>query len=225
MKLSRFVGLCAVLALSLAFAGTADAGVRALHLSPGAPAVDVYVGLDGQPKAKVISDFRYTHVSDYLSVPSGSYSIDVTRKNGLLPLLAATGLAIDRDTDYSVIAISPPNHIEALVLKDDNTIDPNNARIRIVHACKNAPAVDIYVDEFGPNPVVTNLSYKNATGYLAIPEDTYTIRIFVAGTQTQVFVVNDLPLEKGKVYSAFAIGLLGNNNFPFGVLPTVDAGQ
>ena len=79
---------------------------------------------------------------------------------------------------------------------------PNEARIRVVHASADAPAVDVYANG---GLVVEALPFKAASGYLAVPPGTYQIQVRVAGTQTTV-LSQSLTLMGGTDYTAFAMG-------------------
>ena len=111
--------------------------------------------------------------------------------------------------------------MEPLLLVDDNTIDPTMARLRVVHTSPNAGPVDVSVDGLGT--VLSNFNFKDVSPYLSVGPGSNNVRIFEAGTTHEVFAVNDQALDAGWVYSAFAIGLVGDPTTPFAVLPTVDA--
>ena len=197
------------------------ADVRVLHLSPDAPNVDVFVGAADDPTDAVLTDVPYQAVSSYIPLATGNYFIDVTPSAGGSPVINVDGLAIDGATDYSIAAVNSVASIEPLVLVDDNTIDPSNARLRVVHASPDAPEVDISVDGLG---VVATLDFKETSPYLTVPAGDYTVRVLLAGTSTQVFEVPSLGLDAGTVYSAIAAGFVnGAGAEAFTVLPTVDA--
>ena len=52
--------------------GDSPAKIRILHAVPGAPNVDVLVN-----GTRVLKDFPYKKVTDYLSLPAGKYQVDV----------------------------------------------------------------------------------------------------------------------------------------------------
>ncbi len=211
----------AVTLVCLAVTSYSNADVRVLHLSPDAPPVDVLVGATQDSQAPLLTDFPYKEVSPYVPLPTGNYFIDVVPSAGGASVIDVNGLPIDGDTDYSIAAVNELSAIEPLVLVDDNTIDPSNARIRLVHASPNAPEVDISVDGLG---VVSTLDFKENSPYLTLPEGEYTVRLLLAGTSTEVLEVPGLALSAGTVYSAFAAGFVGGTgDQALTVLPTVDA--
>ena len=194
------------------------ANVRVAHLSPDAPAVDVLVGADDVTKSAVLTNVSFPAVSDYLPVADGNYFIDVAATGTTAPVIDVNDIALAGD--LTIAAVNNLASIEPIVLTDDRVISPGKAKLRAVHASPNAPAVDIFVDGAGLLPALTNLAFKEATGYLELDPGAYTLRIRANGSTDDVFVVEDLALSADTNYSAFAIGELGSS---FSVLPAVDA--
>ena len=79
---------------------------------------------------------------------------------------------------------------------------PNQARLRVVHASADAPAVDVYANGA---IVVEALPFKAASSYLTVAPGSYNIQVRVAGTQTTV-LSQTLMLMGGTDYTAFAMG-------------------
>ncbi|MFP4321653.1 MAG: DUF4397 domain-containing protein [Anaerolineales bacterium] len=80
-----------------------------------------------------------------------------------------------------------PGTVTTLILTDDaddlHTISlrdtvPQQAAIRLVHAGRIAPAVDIY---FNDVMLVSNLAYQELSDYTALAPDTYRVSIYEAG--------------------------------------------
>ena len=76
------------------------------------------------------------------------------------------------------------------------------AKVLVTHSSPDAPGVDLLVDNSKQNSAA--LTYPNNTGYLQVETGTRNIKVNVTGTSTTV-INADLPLEKGKNYSVFAI--------------------
>lgn len=103
-------------------------------------------------------------------------------------------------------------------------ISDGSARLRVVHASHDAPAVDVYANDA---LVASDLSYQEATGYLSVPADTYVVDLRAAGadpTSPPVFT-ETLTLSADTDYSAIAAGFfsLGGPAVRFRILPVVDA--
>ena len=88
-------------------------------------------------------------------------------------------------TRYGVAALAAT----ALLLgcSDDKTGPSGTAQVRVVHGSPDAPAVDVLVDGA---VVLNNVAYKDASGYLGVPEGTRNIKVNAAGTATSVINAN-----------------------------------
>ncbi len=205
---SLIVAILALTIFAVIGTGTASAAnearIRVLHASPDAPAVDVYVN-----GTEVITNLSYPEITDYVPLAPGSYDIAVypASANGSGTPVIAASVTLSANTDYTVAAVGNVAQIEPLVLVDDNTLPaPGQAHLRFVHASPDAPAVDIAAA--GAGVVVSNAAFKDASGYLPLPSGSYDLSVLAAGTSTVALDLPGVQLEAGKVYTAFAIGLL-----------------
>lgn len=194
----------------------ADARVRAVHASPDAPSVDVLVN-----DSPAFTNLAYRSASNYATVPAGGYNVKV-RPAGLPgPDVINANLNLLENTTYSVAAINTLSNISPLVLVDDNTLNPTNARIRFVHASPNAPAVDIALA--GGSVLFPNISFANSGGYITVPGGSYDLEVRLAGTSTVVLPVPGVSVANNTVYSVWAMGLVNSTATPLQAVVTVDA--
>jgi hypothetical protein len=84
--------------------------------------------------------------------------------------------------------------------------DGHQARVRVVHASPDAPAVDVLVNG---GAAFTNAPFKGITDYAALDPATYNIKVVPAGATEPVVIEADLPLE-AKDYTVVAVGKLEN---------------
>jgi hypothetical protein len=199
-----FIAVIGALGLVSTASAQAEARIRVLHASPDAPAVDVY--LDG---SEAISDLAFDEITDYVSVPSGSHTVEVfpAAADGTGDAVITADVTLSADTDYTVAAVGALADIEPLVLVDDNSAPPaGQARVRFVHASPDAPAVDIFAE--GVGVIISGAAFKDASEYLTVPALTYNLEVRAAGTETAALALPGIALEGGNVYSAFAVGLL-----------------
>lgn len=84
---------------------------------------------------------------------------------------------------------------------DDNVMEPENARVLVVHASPDAPGVDLLVDNTKVNAAA--LAYPNNTGYLTVAAGNRNIKVNAAGTSTSV-INADINLAKDAAYTVFA---------------------
>lgn len=181
------------------------ARVRVAHLSPDTPPVDVFIN-----GGKVLANVPFTAISNYLNLATGTYNIKIFASvaNGQGTPAIEANVTVATGKDYTIAALGKLANITAGVYLDDNTRPAaGKARLRVIHASPDAPAVDIAVANGGP-VLVPNLSFKDASGYLELPAGSYNLEVRVAGTSTVAYTIPTLNLKGGAVYSAIAEGLL-----------------
>ncbi len=81
------------------------------------------------------------------------------------------------------------------------------ARVRVVHASPDAPAVDVWV---AGNIAFSNAPYKGITDYAALDAGTYNVQVTPTGATEPVVINADLPLAAGTDYTVVAVGQLAD---------------
>ncbi len=179
-----------------------EARVRAIHLSPDAPAVDIRV--DG---AVAVPGLSFTGVSGYATLPARETNVQVVPAGAAGPAVIDADLVLAPGTDYSVLAVDLLEDIAPLVLVDDNTTDPQVGRLRFVHGSPNAPAVDIALA--GGPVLFGNVSFTEVGDYLAVAPGTYDLEVRLAGTPTVVLPLPGITVRPDTTVTAYAAGLVG----------------
>ena len=195
---------------------TGTANVRVAHMSPNAPNVDVYVDSD-EP---VLADVPFGAVSDYLEVPAGERQVEITAAGDPDTSVFDGPVPVEADTDYTVAATGEIGDMadEAftpLVLEDDNSmVGSNEARLRVVHASPDAPAVD--VTAAGGDVVLFDGVPYGESGYTTVEANDYTVQIRgdTDSNDGEVVADFDVSLNGGTVYTAFAAGYLTPDDEP-----------
>jgi len=219
MKRLMLLNAVLVFALLLAVPAFAQSGprVRAIHASPDAPAVDVWV--DGQI---AFSNVPFKGITAYATLTQGMHNFQIVPAGATEPVVIEADLDLQNNTDYSIIALNTLDAIEPLVLVDNNAQPAaGKAHVRFVHASPDAPAVDIAVAGGGP-VLFGNIPFKGVGDYLPVDAGTYNLEVRVAGTDTVALSVPGLRLEDGVVYTVFAMGLAGGEP-ALAAVPSVDA--
>lgn len=217
------LGLVCLVA-SATFAQMSGGRVRVLHASPDAPAVDVLV--DG---TKVIEGLPFREYTEYLSLPAGRHEIRVNVTGTATTVLNAAPM-VEAGRDYTAIAVGFAGGrqpaLDLVLLADDNTLPQGNQiKVRVVHAAPSAPGVDVYVTTpfealDGKQAVLSNVPFKAASGYLAVPPSLYQARVAVAGTKTIAIDSHRLATWAGIIRTVVAIDKKdGGAPFEFVILP------
>jgi hypothetical protein len=192
-----------------------SANVRVAHMSPNAPNVDVYV--DG---SAVLEDVSFGAVSQYLEVPAGERQVEITAAGDSDTSVFAGAVPVAAETDYTVAATGELGDMadqpfEPLVLEDDNSgPGSDTARIRLVHASPDAPAVDVTLASNG-DALYDGVSYGES-GYVEVPAGDYTLQVRgdTGSNDGDVAASFDVSLSGGQVYTAFAAGYLTPDDDP-----------
>ncbi len=182
--------------------------IRVMHASPDAPNVDIYV--DG---SRVLADVPFFALSGQLALPDGTYNVAIVPAGGSLsdavfegPLSLSGGYT---GTVAALGSLSMGNFQVVLYDDDFSPVPAGMARVNVIHASPDAPAVDIKLA--GTDTVVaSNLSFTDA-GTVEVPAGTYSFDITPAGSSTVVFTTPPLRFESGWSYTLAATGFLSSN--------------
>jgi hypothetical protein len=191
--------------------------VRAIHGSPNAPAVDVYV--KGNP-TPVVTNLSYGQTSGWLEVPEGKYDFELRAAPSKPsdPIAYQTGaLTVPAGAMISAIAAGLLGSMDAdaafrilPVVENFDEMAPGKARVRAIHAGADAPSVDLDVGNDNPAaPEVKLLErYKDtgADGVLLPAGSALAIGIAKDGGRVTSFTTPKLPA--GSNLLVIATGLL-----------------
>jgi len=189
--------------------------IRVLHLSPDAPAVDVFVNQGSDP---AVSELAFPDGTAYLALPADTYDIDVAPAGSSADdsVLSIADLALAEDTFYTAVAIDEVANLTALALVDDySDLDSGQIRVRAVHAAPAVGQVDLWnVPESGaPSPLWIDVDFGVAGNALDLDEGAYTIGVDVDNDMTPdlIFVLPEL--SAGTVANVFATNDEDDNVF------------
>ena len=203
----------AVLAVLLAFgmtllhparANAAGVGyIRLAHLVPDNIKCDMYIQLDsGNGKVlKKLASIAYGTVSDYETVPAGTYAVTM-RKPGdpesALPVLTAS-ITVEAGKAYTAARIGPPDKAEARVFPDDRSLPAGNvAKLRVVQVAQRT--VDVSVVN-GPS-VASGAGLATITAYTEVQPGKRELKVQPAGGQP---ITVPAAFDAGGVYSVLVL--------------------
>lgn len=192
--------------------------VRVAHLASAAPEVKVHVTAPDQAisDATALGSFSFKQTLGAVEVPAGTYRIRVTLTDNTV-VFDSGSVALTSGKDLLIGAVpnvgSGSSPIQLAVLDGGNVAVLSDvsagAKLRVVHASADAPAVDVLANN-GVTPAVANLAFPTITNYLDLPAATYNFKVVPAGTTTPVVIDADVPLANGTEYTLFAVGALSN---------------
>jgi hypothetical protein len=86
--------------------------------------------------------------------------------------------------------------------------DSHEAKVRVVHASPDAPAVDVWVNG---QVAISGLAFGEATDYVALAGGDYDVAVTPAGgTAADAVISATLTLENGRAYTVAAVGQVAN---------------
>lgn len=201
------------------------ANVRVGHFSPDARFVDVYV--DG---ALALERLGFGTLTEWVQVPAGTREVVVvpaglpisaevvtqeateeteevveTVSNALIGP-AQLELAPDSWTSILAIGLRADSTLSPLVLTEDySRIADSEARVTVLHAIPDAPAVDVLAEGAA---VISNLAFGQ-TQTLTVPANTYDLAVVATGTTEPVVLdLENTTLRSFRYYFVAAIGTL-----------------
>ena len=197
--------------------GTETAELRAVHASPDAPAVDIYVNGESTP---LVQDLAYGDATLYVEVPAATYSVQIRAAGSgasTAPVYEVSGLMLADGDLVTVLAAgllassAADDQFRLLAFYEDfGTPASGNARVRVVHASPDAPAVDIDVGRDG-SVEIADLGRFEDTGASGVdlPAGTAIPVGINASGGAEVTSFTVAGLTAGSDYFLVATGLLG----------------
>lgn len=203
-----------------ASAASGNATVTIVHGIPNTP-VDVYANGN-----KVLSDFTFKTVTQPLSLPAGSYTVDV-RKAGAAatssPILTATE-QVPAGANLTIVADLTASGTPALTpfVNDTSPVAAGDGRLVVRHTAA-APAVDVYA---GTAKAISGL-VNGQQQALAVPAGTVAAKVTLAGQTAAVIGPVDVPVTAGMATVVYAIGSAAGHTltavtqqYPLGGMPS-----
>jgi Domain of unknown function (DUF4397) len=160
-------------------AGASPGGgwVRLAHLSPNAPAVDVYLYSFGNPHARlVLHHVSYGTVSPYEQVPAGDYTVSMRSAGAAAtaqPLLS-TGFGVSAGQAYTVAGMGPAAGLRLQVLKDTLAVPSGQVLIRVIQASLREHVVSVRLTT---RMLARKLDFASTTPYQAVAAGSTVVHV------------------------------------------------
>jgi hypothetical protein len=171
-----------------ASAAANDGWVRCANLSPGTPAVDIYLFPFGNPAhPTVLRHASYDNVSSYMPVSAGQYTVAMRPVGAPAssPPVVSTNFMVSAGTNYTVASIGPAAARRLEVLKDQMAAPKATALVRVIQASLKQQLVTV---SDGRDILARQLAFGSVTSYLAIRPGTQTMRFSAPGEHTAMSV-------------------------------------
>jgi hypothetical protein len=200
------LGTFALVAGAPAQAQDAPASVVIVHGVPDTP-VDVYVNGD-----LTLDDFAPSTVTDPVSLPAGTYDIEVRGADAAAtdPALFGGSATVASGMDYTVVAhLTEAGAPTLTAFGNDAGPTPAGQGCVMVRHTAAAPAVDVYA---GDAKVISGLANPDSSPALEVPVGTVSAKVTPAGADAVVIGPADVPVTEGTCTIVYAIGSLEADN-------------
>ncbi len=151
--------------------------LRLAHLSPNAPAVDVYLYSVGNSHAMiVVHHVSYGTVSTYQPVPAGDYTVAMRAagKPSSSPPVLSTTVRIAAGHAYTVAGLGPAAGLRLQVLEDSLTTPRGKSLVRVIQASLKEHKVTVTA---GGQTLTKNLTFGSVTSYVAVNAGTWNVKV------------------------------------------------
>ncbi len=191
----------------------AKTNLRALHLSPDAPEVDIYFNGSATPS---VTDLAFNEGTSYLSIDAATYDVAIAPANTSVgaAVLTVNDVALAANKRYTAVAFAPVASIDAMLLTDDLSTPPaGQIRVRAIHAASAVGQVDIWnIPSSGsPSLLYENVDFGVVGNYLVIPAGSYTLGFDTNNDATPELTFTTPSLAAGTVANIFAVSNAGSN--------------
>jgi Domain of unknown function (DUF4397) len=180
-----------------ASAATTNGWVRCANLSPGTPAVDIYLYAFGNPEQPtVLRHASYGDVSSYMPVSAGQYTVAMRSAGASAssPPVVSTSFMVSADTNYTVASLGPAAERRLEVLKDEMAAPKGTALVRVIQASLTQHLVTV---GDGHDVLAQGLAFGSVTSYMAVRPGLQTVRFSAPGDNTAMSVT----LTAGSVHT------------------------
>ena len=175
-------------AVSAAPTAMQDGWVRCAHLSPDAPAMDIYMYQFGDPDhPTVLRHVKYGGVSEYMAVSPGQYTVAMRDADAPAssPPVLTTSFMVNARTAYTVAGVGPNPGLREEVLKDQMTPPMGKVLVRVIQASLKQNTVRV---SYGPDVLARHLTFGSATPYMAVSPGTRTVQFAAPGEHTAMTI-------------------------------------
>ncbi|WP_460545423.1 DUF4397 domain-containing protein [Echinicola sediminis] len=179
------------------------------HASPETGSVSIYA--DGRLYNS--NNFEYTDYFTYGNYFTGERDLSFKNRNAANSLLD-TAVTLEENQPYTFFFIDGEEDSDmGVVIAEDNWEDPeeNKAMVRFAHLSKDAPEVDLFINE-EETPFVSNVSFKEVSDFIEIDADLTSFTVKNAGTDETLLTAEDLNLRTQRIYTVIVRGYADPQN-------------
>ncbi|MGM9925136.1 MAG: DUF4397 domain-containing protein [Bacillus sp. (in: firmicutes)] len=177
----------------------APARVRILHAAPDAPNVDIYIN-----GTRILKDFPYKKVTDYLPLPQGKYQIDVYPAGQPISTIISRKVEVKNGHMYTLAVAGKGKNVKLLTYEDQPNVPSGEAKIRLTHLSPDAEPIDVAVKH--GDVVFPNVSYRKTSNYLGVTPMNVDLEARLAGSDAVALSIPNVDMKPNQAYSIYLVG-------------------
>lgn len=156
--------------------------LRIITTSPDAPGLDIY-----QNTSVLVYNLGFGTITSYVPLDPGTYTIS-SKASGTSQVLTSAKGSFVASGQYTVLIGNVSANLQETILKDQSQSAPSGQiALRFISQATRVSPMDVYLVPAGQKltavtPFITNISFGINTGYLNVPDGSYTIVMVPTGT-------------------------------------------
>ena len=177
--------------------------VRVVHAIPGGGNVDVFAG-----DTRAFDNLAFKAVTPYRELDGQRYTFHLrTAGQTQGDALASNTEGLDDGDYYTVFAVPGDDDVATLRVVQDDHSRPREgkARVRVVHASRDAGEVDLYAAG-RDDALFDGIDFRTVTDYDEIDPVAGALELRPEGESTVALSVPDVRLDAGKSYTIVVVG-------------------
>jgi Domain of unknown function (DUF4397) len=196
-RASGLVLLATVFAL-LSACGGGGAKLRVMNAAPDESQLDFLIDSNS-----FANNVAYGTSTQYSSVSTGSRNLRIDPDGSSTDLINES-ITLNGNSNSTLIAADFASDITALILTDDTSSPTSgHAKVRIVNVAPSLGTTDVYIvppntDLTTVSPNVSQLNFKDASGYQDLTAGTYEVLFTTPGTVFVLFDAGSFTLSAGQ---------------------------
>lgn len=191
------VAVPAAAALPAAASAASVGWVRCANLSPGTPAVDIYLIPFGNPGHPIVLKHAgYGEVYSYMPVSAGQYTVamrPVGAPASSFPIVS-TSFMVSAGANYTVASLGPATGRRLEVLKDEMAAPAGKALARVIQASLKQDMVTV---TYGQDVLAQQLAFAAVTPYMTVQPGVQNVQFTATGAHAAMSVT----LTAGSVHT------------------------